>query len=289
VTKRADELAYDPDHQLVLMAWDDSADFLLAFISVSASPAVVGTISLKTGCPLGGCAVGGIEQPAYDRRIGRFLVSIPSSVSHPNGEVLVINPTTMKVEKAWDTTDPLTGAACSPNGLAIGPGHQALLGCNGGATAGNPLVTLIIDDRGSGPLGSNINVIKTITQVGGSDEVWYNPGDNNYYTASSSYTATGVVGGAAHPVLGIIEAGRGREGPEWIQNIVTGASSHSVAAVYGYGCDRDNRDHRDYGDGQHRRCDQDKDDLVNNRVYVPLRINQGGNSEVGGIGIVKRP
>jgi len=290
VTRRADEVAYDPDHQLVLMAWDDAADLLMAFITVNSNPTVVGTISLKTNCPaLSGCSTGGIEQPAYDRRIGRFLVSVPSSTLHPNGEVLVINPATMLVEKAWDTTDPLTGAACNPNGLAIGPGHQALLGCSGGAVAGNPLVTLIIDDRGSGPNGSNVKVIKTITQVGASDEVWFNPGDNNYYTASSNFTSTGKVGGTNFPVLGIIEAGNDREGPEWIQNVVTGAGSHSVTAVYGFGCDRDDRD-RDRGEGLHRNgCDHDHDDIVDNRVYVPLRTNQAGNSEVGGIGIVRRP
>src|SRR5438132_1210660 len=78
VTRRADELAYDPDHQLVLMAWDDAADLLMAFITVNSNPTVVGTISLKTNCPaLSGCSTGGIEQPAYDRRIGRFLVSVP--------------------------------------------------------------------------------------------------------------------------------------------------------------------------------------------------------------------
>ena len=198
----------------------------------------------------------------------------------------MINPSTMLVEKAWDMTDPLTGAACNPNGLAIGPGHQALLGCSGGAVAGNPLVTLIIDDRGSGTNGNNVKVIKTITQVGASDEVWFNPGDNNYYTASSNFTSTGTVGGPNLPVLGIIEAGNGREGPEWIQNVVTGAGSHSVAAVYGFGCEREDRDR---GDGRHRSCDHDHDDIVDNRVYVPLRINQAGNSEVGGIGIVKRP
>ena len=293
VTKRADELAYDPDHKLILMAWDDDADLLIAFFSVSSNASdinVVGTINLKASrgpCPaVSGCSTGGIEQPAYDRRIGRFLISVPASTVHPNGEVLVINPSTMLVEKAWDTTDPLTGAACNPNGLAIGPGHQALLGCSGGAVAGNPLVTLIIDDRGSGPNGSNVKVIKTITQVGGSDEVWFNPGDNNYYTASSNFTSTGKVGGPNLPVLGIIEAGNGRAGPEWVQNVVTGAGSHSVAAVYGFGCEREDRDR---GDGQHRRCDHDHDDLVDNRVYVPLRINQVGNSEVGGIGIVRRP
>src|SRR5215470_14017067 len=31
--KRADEMGYDPDHQIVLVAWDDDSDLLLALIS----------------------------------------------------------------------------------------------------------------------------------------------------------------------------------------------------------------------------------------------------------------
>ena len=290
---RADELGYDPDDQLVLMAWDDPADLLLAFISVSATPTVVGTINLhplnptgaKNSCTNGsfpgGCSTGGIEQPQYDPRIRKFLISIPSSSGNPNGEVLVIDPKTEVVEAAWDTTtnEPVANTACSPNGLTIGPGNQVLLGCAGGAVAGNPLVTLIIDDRGSSG-GSAIKIIKTITQVGGSDEVWFNPGDNNYYTASSNFTSTGTVGGPNLPVLGIIEAGGRREGPEWIQNVVTGAGSHSVAAVFGLQCERGDRGR---GDDQHR----DDCSIVNNRVFVPVRTNQAGNNEPGGIGIVR--
>ena len=306
--KRADEMGYDPDHQIVLVAWDDDSDLLLALISVSANPAVLGTINLNPSNPTqaknsctnagfpGGCSTGGIEQPQYDPRIGRFLLAVPSSSGHPNGEVLVINPVTQVVEKAWDTTTnvPQANTACSPNGLTIGPDHQVLLGCNGGSKAGNPQVTLIIDDRGSGPNGENINIIKTITQVGGSDEVWFNPGDNNYYTASSSHTSTNLVGGPADPVLGIIEAGWGAEGPEWIQNVPTGAGSHSVAAAFEVRCDRDDRGlgddqkrgDRGRGDDQHRDCDQAH--YSNNRAFVPLRTNQAGNNEPGGIGIVKK-
>jgi hypothetical protein len=306
--KRADEMGYDPDHQIVLVAWDDDSDLLLALISVTGNPTVLGTINLnpsnptqaansctKAGFP-GGCSTGGIEQPQYDPRIRRFLLAVPSSSGHPNGEVLVINPVTQAVEKAWDTTTnvPKANTACIPQGLTIGPGHQVLLGCNGGTTVGNPQVTLIIDDRGSGPNGSNINIIKTITQVGGSDEVWFNPGDNNYYTASSSHTSTNLVGGPADPVVGIIEAGWGGEGPEWIQNVTTGAGSHSVAAAFEVRCDRDDRGFGDdqqrgdrgRGDDQHRDCDHAH--YSNNRALVPVRTNQAGNNEPGGIGIVKQ-
>ena len=47
-TKRADELAYDPDHQLILVANDDDSELFVAFISVSANKndiKIVGKIS----------------------------------------------------------------------------------------------------------------------------------------------------------------------------------------------------------------------------------------------------
>ena len=42
-------------------------------------------------------------------------------------------------------------------------------------------------------------VLQTFTQLGGSDEVWYNPGDNKYYLAMSSWTSSGKNGyGQSH-------------------------------------------------------------------------------------------
>ena len=57
----------------------------------------------------------------------------------------------------------------------------------------------------------------TITNVGGVDEVWFNPGDNRYYLA-----ARDMPNG---PVLGVIDAVK----MLWLQNVGTGSNSHSVA------------------------------------------------------------
>jgi len=71
--------------------------------------------------------------------------------------------------------------------------------------------------------------VATITQVGGSDQVLYNPGDNRYYLASRSMTSTGMKGATATPVLGVIDAATN----QWIANIPTGPNAHSVAADSG--------------------------------------------------------
>jgi len=171
-----------------------------------------------------------------------------------------------------------------------------IVGCSADGAAGTKLNTLIVK-------ATTGATILTITQVGGNDEVWYNPGDNNYYLAASSNTSGGCTpalppgtiggckGGTANPVLGIVDAGRadsGPEGPQWIQNIKTVVGAHSVAAVYSVRCDRDDRD-RD--DKHHGDCDRDdRDDIVRNRVYVPLATVPvtGTPTEPGGIGVYGR-
>jgi|SoiMetStandDraft_2_1073263.scaffolds.fasta_scaffold985087_2 hypothetical protein len=47
---------------------------------------------------------------------------------------------------------------------------------------------------------TNGNILETFSQLEGSDEVWYKPGDNKYYLALSSWTSSGKTGGI-RPVL----------------------------------------------------------------------------------------
>jgi len=72
--------------------------------------------------------------------------------------------------------------------------------------------------RHGGVPGQCGDVLATVTQVGGSDEVWFNPGDKHYYLAANSNP-----GG---PVPGVIDA----ETNTWIQNVPTFTGAHSVAA-----------------------------------------------------------
>ena len=93
---------------------------------------------------------------------------------------------------------------CGPSGLALGPSQHLLLGC-----AQQPSIVINAETG---------QVVAPIAQVGGSDEVWFNPGDNRYYLAARNNP-----GG---PVLGIVDA----ETNLWIQNVPTSTNSHSVAA-----------------------------------------------------------
>jgi hypothetical protein len=284
--RRADELAYDPDDQLILIANDDDLDLFLTFISVSnvaGNIKVVGKISLPEA---EGC---GIEQPVYDHASNRFYLAVPCTTGHPSGAIYVINPKTKSVQTAYDTigTGVAAGVPCFPHGLALGPRQNLLLGCSGDGATGTQMISIIMK-------ATNGNVLKTFNQLGGSDEVYYNKGDNNYYLAMSSWTSSGKTGtGNPTPSLGIIDAGSsdsGNQGPAWIQNILTTRTSHSVTAGYGFRCTFDDR-----GRSQ---CDRhepnDGNDILRKHAFVPLTtlpIPLSGTAtffERGGIGIYGR-
>lgn len=98
---------------------------------------------------------------------------------------------------------------CMPTSMAQGPGHDFLIGCAGHDGTQFPPMMAIMD-------GTTNQILTTITQVGGVDEVWYNPGDNRYYTASRDMPNG--------PVMGVIDAGS----RQWLVNVATGSNSHSI-------------------------------------------------------------
>jgi hypothetical protein len=54
-----------------------------------------------------------------------------------------------------------------------------------------------------------------VRDVGGGDEVWYNPGDGRFYVTSTDNTVVVPTGGTAPTVLGVIDA----EDGSWLQNV----------------------------------------------------------------------
>jgi hypothetical protein len=297
--KRADEMAFDPDDHLVLAAWDDDADLFVQFISVSSNPTPVGSpikIPEAAGC--------GIEQPVYNHHLRKFFVAIPctsalnaanhNTALHTNGEIAVIDPTTKSIVNVFG----VDGTLCFPHGLALGPRDNLLLGCSGDAPTGSQMRSIIMS-------AIDGSILQTFTQLGGSDEVWYNPGDNHYYLAMSSWTSTGLTGagtcdkatppvcqpGKGTPSLGIINAGDADGDASWVQNIPTTRTSHSVAAVYALQCEENNGNGNGHSNGKGKskgkgnsngNNGESECEPIRNRVYVPLTTT---STEPGGIGV----
>jgi hypothetical protein len=284
--RRADELAYDPDDQLILMAWDDDLDLFINLISVSNTAGNIKVVKKIALPEADGC---GIEQPVYDSKSNRFYLAVPCTSAHQSGAIYVINPKTQAVEKIYDTigTGVAAGVPCFPHGLTLGPRQNLLLGCSGDGATGTQMISIIMK-------ATTGKVLQTFNQLGGSDEVYYNQGDNNYFRAMSSWTSSGKTGtGNPIPSLGIIDAGSsdtGNEAPEWIQNILTTRTSHSVAAGYGFRCDNDNhgRSHCD------RHEPNEGNDVVRKHAFVPLTTipiplsSTATINEQGGIGVYGR-
>lgn len=235
---RADELAYDPRDKVVLIANPSEQDIgnfnFITLISTKPGHAILKKIVFDgaRGTPL---ATAGIEQPAYDPETGLFYVAVPNNggtFASPggNGAVAVVDP---RGDHPGLVRVFNLASSCVPNGAAIGPNHELLLGCNSTAPV------QIIDTRDG-------RLIQAVSQLkGGCDEVWFNPGDDHFMGACSMGRNVSPTSGGTSPfyVAGVIDA-LSRSGPHWDQNItikdtftttlggntVRTGSPHSIAA-----------------------------------------------------------
>jgi hypothetical protein len=168
-----------------------------------------------------------LEQTAWDPQTARFYTSIPIIANDPpgcnfgqltgpitcHGGMLVSDPhNPVAVYGAFDPTTN-TGVvplpACSPNGATVGPHDNLLLGCTPGNNPSDTQ-TLVISAKTKASLSVN--------GITGSDEVWFNQGDNRYYLGANR-----AIGGAK---LGVIDA----KSNFLVETIPQSSNSHSVAA-----------------------------------------------------------
>ena len=191
--KRVDEMALDTAGQRLLVVNNADDPAFMTLISTKHGNSILfGHVTVPG-------ATGGLEQPVWDQKTKRFYISVPEL----NGDatqsgVAVFDPKTGVVETVYSV------GPCSPSGIALGPNQHLLLGC------AQPPSIVISAQTGQ--------IVASIPEIGGSDEVWFNRGDDRYYLAARNNP-----GG---PVLGIVDA----ETNLWIQNVPTSPNSHSVAA-----------------------------------------------------------
>jgi hypothetical protein len=200
--KRADELCENVGGETVLVANDDPVDNFLSFINTESYSVIErhkldGTdaaflitlndpaVTVPTGAKI---VANGIEQCKFNPRTGSYFLAVPNTTINGKaagtGVVLRISgKAPFQIEQS--ITIPQSTGCTGPQGLAIGPDHQVLLGCGGASKS-----SLIIDDRS----GSVATVLLNLNMPGegGADEVWYNPGDNSYFIARSTPKALGV-------------------------------------------------------------------------------------------------
>lgn len=242
-TLRADEMAFDPKDRILIVANNADTPPFATLISVNAN------CKLKIGKRITITAsTNGAEQAAWDPGTQRFYMSIPSTTGTiaspgPLGAIARINPKTATIEAM------LPVSFCMPAGLSLGPNSTFLAGCSvvydligepwfGADPYSAYPVQVVIDVNGN---------FQYVPGVGSSDEVWYNAGDNHWYTGSqnspySPHPVAGTGGGLSTTdqgagILGAID-GTSQDLDQIVPTIDVPAvkgvhvsgSSHSVAA-----------------------------------------------------------
>src|SRR5579862_1674868 len=178
-----------------------------------------------TGCA-GAIAPGGLGAMSYDPGADKWLHANLNSIPITNiGSIDVIDL------RLGNPNGPVAVGSmvmpnCMPAGITPGPAEHFLVGCGDHDGEAFPPNQYIIDLSGgfNANTGYNVNCASTpmvncilITQVGGVDETWYNPGDNRYYLAARDMPTGGM--------MGVIDAGTN----QWLVNVATGSNAHSIS------------------------------------------------------------
>ena len=178
-THRVDEMAFSPTANLVLAANNADAPAFATLFNASTGAIVHGNIVIP-----GAGLSDGLEQPVWDPNTGTFFVSVPTfgGGTDPGG-IATIN-TDGTVGKLYKFASFGIGA-CSAAGLALGGSGNLLVGCGAANSQ-----TIIFNPTANAGAGA---VVASLSQVSGSDEVYYDPTGGNFF-------ATGAIAGGARVI-----------------------------------------------------------------------------------------
>ena len=221
-TTRADELCYSPADNLIMIASPGEDPPFVTFISTT-TYRIVSKLPFDGSAASGGLkATNGLEQCGYSPVTGRFYQNVPEVNGAGNdtspGAVAVINPSTLplRVETSFPVPLPL---CAGPQGMAIGPNNQILLGCNAGSPGRN---TVMID-------ATNGGVLAAFQDLGGLDAVTFNPGNGLYFLPSCNTECRTVGNGIfGTEVLGVVDSSTL---PPSVVQLITVASQNSATTV----------------------------------------------------------
>lgn len=231
-TARADELCFDPQNQVIMIAspGEESSPGVPApfvtFISTTTHKVLsrlvfngtTGPQPSNLGWPINGAginATGGLEQCQWSAKTGKLYQNVPVNGAGPGGAVAVIDGKTMKVEKSF----PVPNEDCNlPQGMAIGPQNQILLGCNGPSPGGHRNSIIINGNSGA--------VLAVLADLGGADEVWFNQSDGHYFIPNCNTACRAAPPTPGQELLGVVDS----QGFRLDQTVVIADKSASTAA-----------------------------------------------------------
>jgi hypothetical protein len=205
---RADEMCYDSKDHLIMLASPGEDPPFVTFIDTKAHKVLS---QLKFDGKSGNTpnATNGLEQCGWSEKTGLFYQNVPEIGGNGDdtsaGGISVIDPKSVlsgspKVERTVKI--PLADCA-GPQGMAIGR-DQIMEGCNAASPASSDGIkhrnTVIVHLQ-------SLEVAKVFKDLGGDDEVWFNPADGHFFVPSCNTTCrtqNAGVEGVEH--LGVIDS-----------------------------------------------------------------------------------
>ncbi|KAF7172823.1 hypothetical protein CNMCM5623_004952 [Aspergillus felis] len=183
--KRADEFAYDPTTQTIVVTNPNDKPPFVTIISAK-NRNVTGKIVFNNA--------DGLEQPAFNSVNGRFYVSVPSTDANPGGEIAELDVAAMNITKVIPVTE------CVPAGIVFGPNQNLFVGCSQDQILTYGVAYSLVLDI------SNGKVIGNISGVAGIDQVAYDPSVLLYYASAYQNLAGANKSGSPMPQLAIVDA-----------------------------------------------------------------------------------
>ena len=192
---RADEMAFDPRDDLLIVAND--ADGFLSLINTSGTPSIVDQFFYAdndVGKPASVAGLstpgGGIEQPVWNPQQGHIYQALPQGTT--DGRVDVFNPKPGKL--VFLRSIDVSGCDGGPSGLAINDADELLGACGNG-------VALI--DANSG----KVTILGETATLGGADEIWFDPGSNAWYVSTPGGKLGVVNNSPDHAIQVVLQPG----------------------------------------------------------------------------------
>ncbi|KAH6698108.1 hypothetical protein BKA61DRAFT_710068 [Leptodontidium sp. MPI-SDFR-AT-0119] len=179
--KRADEFAYNPSTQTVVVTNGNESPPLVNIINAT-SHTRIGNISFPSAS--------GLEQPAFNPTDSQFYVSVPETDGAPGGAIQMMNVD--KASLSIAKTLPVPG--CAPAGIVFGPLNQVFIGCSSSQVATFGYSASYIMNVSTGAIIANISGIT------GSDQVTYSSKTGYYYASAYLNTKITTDNVTAHAV-----------------------------------------------------------------------------------------
>lgn len=202
---RVDGVAFAPKANTILAANNASNPGFVTLID-STTGAIIRSIKLDGTGGYPNVKGDGVESTIFNTARGTYFVNVPVFNGAGSGGVIELDASNGNLLNTYDFNKLGLSGGCGPTGSAQGAGATMLIAC--GDNPGTQ--TIVFDPTGTGS-------IKSIPQVGGGDQVAFDPTRNVFFEATRFQP-----GG---PVLGIFDGTTGG----FSQSLPITFNDHSVA------------------------------------------------------------